>query len=139
MTDYIRKLARNHDLQDRIGSGYSGTLKNFCNNGPLLKSMCYRPVMQILRDDNLPAVISAMRKSGWDIIVEKTCSNSSARPEDCAYISAWNNRGKFSSAGSLKECRPEDCSISLPDSPPRLFVRDHWIPVHLGSLQWSCS
>jgi hypothetical protein len=69
MTDYIRKLARNHDLQDRIGSGYSGTLKNFCNNGPLLKSMCYRPVMLILRDDNLPAVISAMRKSGWDVIV----------------------------------------------------------------------
>ena len=56
------------DTKYRIGSGDSGTLKKFKQYGKLLNEKGYRPVLLILRDDNLPAAITACRKGGWTII-----------------------------------------------------------------------
>lgn len=55
------------DTKYRVGSGDSGTLKKFKQYGELLSSMGYRPVFLMLREDNLPAAITAARKGGWTI------------------------------------------------------------------------
>lgn len=56
------------DTKYRIGSGDSGTIKKFKEYSSLLSSMGYRPVMLILREDNLESTINACRKAGWTII-----------------------------------------------------------------------
>lgn len=56
------------DTKYRVGSGDSGTLKKFKQYGKLLKDHGYTPVMLFLREDNLPAAITAMKKGGWRII-----------------------------------------------------------------------
>lgn len=72
------------DTKYRIGSGDSGTLRKFRQNGELLSGMGFRPVMLIVRNDNLPAAITAVRNGGWavytaqdslDYIQEKTGIN----------------------------------------------------------------
>jgi hypothetical protein len=55
------------DTKYRVGSGDSGTLKKFKTYGALLKDKGYKPVFLILREDNLPAAISACLVGGWDV------------------------------------------------------------------------
>lgn len=59
------------DTKYRIGSGDSGTLKKFKQYGPLLREQGYEPVFLFLREDNLPAAISACQKGGWTIYIGK--------------------------------------------------------------------
>lgn len=59
------------DAKYRIGSGDSGTLKKFKLYGKMLKEMGYNPVFLILRNDNLPAAITAAMNGGWQIISDK--------------------------------------------------------------------
>ncbi|MBA2879328.1 hypothetical protein HNR63_002400 [Anoxybacillus kamchatkensis] len=56
------------DTKYRIGSGDSGTLKKFKTYGKLLRDEGYRPVLLILREDNLPAAIKACEVGGWKIL-----------------------------------------------------------------------
>jgi hypothetical protein len=56
------------DTKYRIGSGDSGTLKKFKAYGKLLRDKGYRPVLLILRDDNLPAAITACNHGGWTVL-----------------------------------------------------------------------
>ena len=55
------------DTKYRIGSGDSGTLKKFKQYGPLIKSKGYKPIMLFLREDNLPAAITALNSGGWEV------------------------------------------------------------------------
>lgn len=55
------------DTKYRIGSGDSGTLKKFKQYGPLLQSEGYRPVLLIVRSDNLSAAITACKSGGWEV------------------------------------------------------------------------
>ena len=55
------------DTKYRIGSGDSGTLRKFRQYGGLLLESDYRPVMLIVRDDNLPAAIRSCEVGGWTI------------------------------------------------------------------------
>lgn len=56
------------DTKYRIGSGDSGTLKKFRSYGPLLREQGYEPFLLILREDNLPAAITACRAGTWNIL-----------------------------------------------------------------------
>ncbi|WP_340222147.1 hypothetical protein LDK25_04410 [Fusobacterium nucleatum] len=55
------------DTKYRVGSGDSGTLKKFKNYGKLMKEKGYIPVFLIVREDNLPAAITAIQQGGWRI------------------------------------------------------------------------
>lgn len=55
------------DTKYRIGSGDSGTLKKFKSYGPLLRTYNYEPVFVILRQDNLPAAITACQVGTWRV------------------------------------------------------------------------
>lgn len=55
------------DTKYRIGSGDSGTLKKFKSYGKLLKDRGYNPVFLIVREDNLPAAITACYAGGWEV------------------------------------------------------------------------
>ena len=56
------------DTKYRIGSGDSGTLKQFKSYGELLRNLNYKPVFLILRQDNLPAAITACQQKGtWKV------------------------------------------------------------------------
>lgn len=57
------------DTKYRIGSGDSGTLKKFKKYGQMLKEQGYNPVILILREDNLPAAITACKVGGWNVIM----------------------------------------------------------------------
>ncbi len=56
------------DTKYRIGSGDSGTLKKFKAYASLLKDKGYEPVLLIVREDNLPAAITACRSGGWAVL-----------------------------------------------------------------------
>lgn len=56
------------DTQYRIGSGDSGTLKKFRHYGLRLRELGFRPVLLVLRNDNLPAAITACMKGGWAVM-----------------------------------------------------------------------
>jgi len=56
----------------RVGSGDSGTLKKFKQYGKLLKDKGYRPVLLFVRNDNLPAAITACESGGWTIYTGKS-------------------------------------------------------------------
>lgn len=56
------------DTKYRIGSGDAGTLKKFKQYGALLQSRGYTPVLLILREDNLPAAITACIRGGWTVL-----------------------------------------------------------------------
>ncbi len=69
-TDELSDLVAGKDAIDtkyRIGSGDSGTLKKFKQYGADLTALGYRPVMLILRDDNLNAAIAACKTGGWKV------------------------------------------------------------------------
>ncbi len=55
------------DTKYRIGSGDSGTLKKFKAYAPLLHQEGYEPILLIIREDNLPAAITACRTGGWKV------------------------------------------------------------------------
>ena len=55
------------DTKYRIGSGDSGTLKKFKQYGNLLKKKGYNPIVLILREDNLPAALTACKSGGWTV------------------------------------------------------------------------
>lgn len=57
------------DTKYRVGSGDSGTLKKFKQYGPLLKRYGYKPVFLFLREDNLPAAMTACRQGEWEILI----------------------------------------------------------------------
>ncbi len=59
------------DTKYRVGSGDSGTLKKFKSYGSLLRSYGYEPVFLFLREDNLPAAMTACRAGTWNIYVGK--------------------------------------------------------------------
>jgi hypothetical protein len=57
------------DTKYRIGSGDSGTLKKFKQYGSRLQELGYRPVLLILRTDNLPAAVTACITGGWTVLM----------------------------------------------------------------------
>ncbi len=59
------------DTKYRVGSGDSGTLKKFKQYGRYLIENKYRPVFLIVRQDNLPAAITAAEKGGWTVYTGK--------------------------------------------------------------------
>lgn len=61
------------DTKYRIGSGDSGTLKKFKKYGEMLKKEGYKPLLLILREDNLPAAITACKAGGWEMIIGDKC------------------------------------------------------------------
>lgn len=63
------------DTKYRIGSGDSGTLKKFKSYGPLLRKHGYEPRLLIVREDNLPAAITACQRGGWYITTGKDSFN----------------------------------------------------------------
>jgi len=56
------------DTKYRIGSGDSGTLKKFKQYGKMFSDLGHRPVLLIVRTDNLPAAIGACTVGGWNIL-----------------------------------------------------------------------
>jgi len=58
------------DTKYRIGSGDSGTLKKFKQYAARLKKLGYRPILLILRKDNLPAAITACTTGGWTVTTD---------------------------------------------------------------------
>ena len=59
------------DTKYRLGSGDSGTLKKFKSYGHLLREQGYEPVFLFLREDNLPAAMTACRKGNWNMYIGK--------------------------------------------------------------------
>ena len=57
------------DTKYRVGSGDSGTLKKFKQYGELLSKSGYRPVLLLVREDNLSAAIKACEVGGWSIYI----------------------------------------------------------------------
>lgn len=57
------------DTKYRVGSGDSGTLKKFKQYGETLRNLDYTPVFLFLREDNLPAAMTACRNGGWSIYI----------------------------------------------------------------------
>ncbi len=55
------------DTKYRIGSGDSGTLKKFKSYGSLLRSLSYKPILLILRQDNLLSAIKAFQVGTWKV------------------------------------------------------------------------
>lgn len=68
--DEICDLIVGHEAIDtkyRIGSGDSGTLKKFKQYGVRLTELKYKPILLILRNDNLPAAKTACVNGGWTV------------------------------------------------------------------------
>lgn len=55
------------DTKYRVGSGDSGTLKKFKQYGEMISNLGYEPVFLMVRDDNLPAAMTAIRQGGWTV------------------------------------------------------------------------
>jgi hypothetical protein len=56
------------DTKYRIGSGDSGTLKKLKAYATLLKKNGYAPVLLVVRENNLPAAITACKSGGWNVL-----------------------------------------------------------------------
>lgn len=56
------------DTKYRIGSGDSGTLKKFRRNGEQLSAQGYTPILLIVRNDNLPAALTACTAGTWVVL-----------------------------------------------------------------------
>lgn len=61
------------DTKYRVGSGDSGTLKKFRQNGSLLIDLGYKPICLVVRDDNLPAAVAALQSGGWEVLTAERC------------------------------------------------------------------
>ena len=55
------------DTKYRVGSGDSGTLKKFKQYGKMISELGYEPVFLMVREDNLPAAMTAISQGGWTI------------------------------------------------------------------------
>lgn len=53
------------DTKYRVGSGDSGTLKKFKQYGEMIQNLGYTPVFLMVREDNLPAAMTAITQGGW--------------------------------------------------------------------------
>lgn len=53
------------DTKYRVGSGDSGTLKKFKKYGEMIINLGYTPVFLIVREDSLPAAMTAIKQGGW--------------------------------------------------------------------------
>lgn len=53
------------DTKYRVGSGDSGTLKKFKKYGKMIADLGYKPVFLMVREDNLPAAMTAIKQGGW--------------------------------------------------------------------------
>jgi hypothetical protein len=86
------------DTKYRIGSGDAGTLKKFKQYGELLIAEGMKPVQLILRQDNLPAAIQAIKVGGWDARIEQDCFDWIETHTSGFKIDDWmkQNKGKFS-------------------------------------------
>jgi hypothetical protein len=56
------------DTKYRVGSGDAGTLKKFKANGQILTEQGYRPVLLIVREDNLSSAMTACATGGWTLL-----------------------------------------------------------------------
>ena len=56
------------DTKYRIGSGDSGTLKKFKSYGRDIRERGINPILLIVREDNLPAAITACHTGGWEVL-----------------------------------------------------------------------
>lgn len=63
------------DTKYRIGSGDAGTLKKFKQYANLITQRGYKPVFLILREDNLPAAITAIKTGGWTVFTGQDSLN----------------------------------------------------------------
>jgi len=63
------------DTKYRIGSGDSGTLKKFKQYGKMFTRQRLRPVLLILREDNLLAAIGACKAGGWTVFTGNSTFN----------------------------------------------------------------
>lgn len=59
------------DTKYRIGSGDSKFIKQFKENHNLLVDKSYKPVLLILRDDNLNSPINSAKKAGWSVMTNQ--------------------------------------------------------------------
>ena len=59
------------DTKYRVGSGDSGKHKELKRYGKILREKRYRPVLLFVREDNLPAAITAANTGGWTIYTGK--------------------------------------------------------------------
>jgi len=59
------------DTKYRIGSGDSGTLKKLKQYGKLLIEKNLNPILLIVREDNLPAAITACNAGEWTVLQGK--------------------------------------------------------------------
>jgi hypothetical protein len=59
------------DTKYRIGSGDSGTLKKFKQYGKMFHERRLRPVILIVREDNLSSAIAACNAGGWLVLIGK--------------------------------------------------------------------
>lgn len=63
------------DTKYRIGSGDSGTLKKFKQYGVFLREQGYEPIFLIVREDNLPAAITACHVGTWRVLTGEDSFN----------------------------------------------------------------
>jgi hypothetical protein len=59
------------DTKYRIGSGDSGTHKKLKQYAQDLKAQGFKPVLLILREDNLPGAVTSCEQGGWQILTGK--------------------------------------------------------------------
>lgn len=55
------------DTKYRVGSGDSGTLKKFKQYGKMITDLGFEPVFLMVREDNLPAAMTAIYQGGWTV------------------------------------------------------------------------
>lgn len=86
------------DTKYRIGSGDSGTLKKFKSYGKLLKERGYRPVLLMVREDNLAAAMTACATGGWTVLQGQATFDYIKELSDFdlrAWLESCKNSGEF--------------------------------------------
>lgn len=85
------------DTKYRLGSGDAGTLKKFKMYGEMLRARKKNPVQLILRSDNLPAAISALKVGGWDVRIGDEAFAWIEQATDGFKLDGWleSNAGTF--------------------------------------------
>jgi hypothetical protein len=82
------------DTKYRIGSGDSGTLKKFKQYGKLLSEKGLKPILLIVREDNLPAAITACNVGGWEILQDKSSFDYIYEKSNFDLLTAFHNFAK---------------------------------------------
>lgn len=63
------------DTKYRVGSGDSGTLKKFKQYGMMISDLGYKPIFLMVRNDNLPAAMTAIHQGGWQAYTGENAFN----------------------------------------------------------------